>query len=242
MCSISESKWSLKEDMKYRGEIGKQLSENEKCQMESAVSKRGVHGTWWRTKEWSCWAPRSTQVGRWGLRSVYLNGGVLWEEEVHMICTKGELCKDVLTWIEENHLKWSCTEGAQFEVAHHCAIDEASSFDYTIDNPERAKLPPYSSWKKIILTFCPVAYSDSTEWIAAATSSEVCGVRGRLIWNVARYCHMWLLVQVSWWYIKFKTWIISKPWFLIIHDYWKLIICELKLSLPAQKCYYRVQA
>ena len=43
---------------------------------------------------------------------------------------------------------------------------------------EGQNLPRYSSWENLTVTLFPVAYSDSAQWIPAATSTNVCIVGG----------------------------------------------------------------
>ena len=58
---------------------------------------------------------------------------------------------------------------------------------------EGQNLPRYSSWENISVTSFPVAYSGSAQWIAAATSGNVCGVEG---YRTA----MWSVVAPSYWW------------------------------------------
>jgi len=60
-------------------------------------------------------------------------------------------------------------------------------------------LPRYSSSENITVTFFPVAYSDSAQWIAAATSANVCGVRGWKNCDVVGWCTKLLAVKKNWW-------------------------------------------
>jgi len=63
----------------------------------------------------------------------------------------------------------------------------------------------YSSSENISVTFFPVAYSDSIQWISAATTASVYSVRGWMNCDVVVYCHNLLAVKETWWYIKWST-------------------------------------
>jgi len=70
---------------------------------------------------------------------------------------------------------------------------------------EGQNIPWYSSWENITITFFPVAYSDSTQWIAGATSAIVCGESGWKNCDVAGCRPKPLGVKENWWLIKSST-------------------------------------
>ena len=93
--------------------------------------------------------------------------------------------------------------GGGYNTARHVYLmsAEASAVIQSI-TVEGQNWPWYSSWENITVTFCPVAYTDSAEWIAAATRANICGVSGWTDCDVVG-CHPKLLaVKKNWWYIK----------------------------------------
>jgi len=77
--------------------------------------------------------------------------------------------------VEEHH--WG---GGGYEAAPPCVIVMSAMASAVIQSitVEGQNLPRHSPWELITVTLFPVAYSDSAQWIAAATSASVCGVRG----------------------------------------------------------------
>jgi len=76
---------------------------------------------------------------------------------------------------------------------------------YNLITMEGQNLPWYSSWENITITFFPVAYSDSVQWIAAATSANVCGERDWNNYNVFGCRPRLLAVKKNWSLIKSST-------------------------------------
>jgi len=83
-----------------------------------------------------------------------------------------------------------------------CAMSSAVMQCITVEGQNS---PWYLSWENLTVTFFPVAYSDNAQWIAAAASAIICGVRGWKNWDVVGCCPKLWAVKNNWWYIKSST-------------------------------------
>ena len=71
----------------------------------------------------------------------------------------------------------------------------------------------YSPLDNITVAFVPLAYSESTKWIAAAASTKVCGVRGSNNRDVVGFRPKLLAVKKNWWRIR------SSPSIWVNHEF-----------------------
>jgi len=130
-------------------------------------------------RDWG--VPTGIEERRWGLRSAYSSGGAPLGEGV-----------------------WSSPTMCNLNLM--CAMASAVMQSITV---EGQNLPQYSSWENISVTFFPVAYSDNTQWIAAATSANVCGVRGWKNCDVVGCRPELLAVKKNWLQLKSMLGVLS---------------------------------
>jgi len=95
--------------------------------------------------------------------------------------------------VEENH-------GGGVWSSPPCVTDECRGFcSNTIHHRGRAKFTSIFILRNITVNFFPVAYSDSAQWIAAATSANVRGVSGCKNCDVVGCRPKLLAVKKNWW-------------------------------------------